>query len=46
MKNETWSFVVIYNLSLMILIGLSIWVSKSLVPLVALVFSLKYSQKS
>lgn len=45
MKNGTWLFVVIYNLSLMSLIGLSIFVSKSLIPLIALIFSLRYSQK-
>lgn len=45
MKNETWLFVFLYNFFLMGLIGLSICITKSLIPLMALIFSLRYSKQ-
>jgi hypothetical protein len=46
MFDRVWIFVLLYNLMLFSLIGFSIWYSGSLIPLFALVLSLKYSQKN
>jgi hypothetical protein len=43
MIDRVWWFIIIYNIGLFVLIGWSVWYLDSLLPFIALIFSLKYS---
>ena len=43
MIDKVWWFIIIYNITLFMLIGWSVWYLESLLPFIALIFSLRYS---
>ena len=45
MINRTWLFVLIYDVTLMLLIGISIFLTKSVLPLMALIFLMRYKER-
>jgi hypothetical protein len=46
MNSKVWLLVLIYNLTLFVLIGWSIWYLKSSVPLFGLLAAVSYSRKT